>query len=96
MLTFVVLLVGATIAVAEVPEILTLTDDISNDCEFVQITRPSSSRCRATNSTPKAIPAPVMFTGVPGDRRACTSNFLSSPSSKSPGSLLLLLVTQRK
>jgi len=96
MLTVAVILLGATLAVGEAPEILTLTDDVSNDCESVQITRPSSRRRLVEDSPGQAIPAPVMFTDSPDDRGASAHNFLSSPSSRSAGSLLLLLVTQRK
>jgi hypothetical protein len=96
MLSIVVLLVGGLMAVNEAPGILILDDDISNDCEAVQVTRRDPRGCIVADSTGQAVPARVLFSNSPSNGRGSTPNSLFSSSSRSPGSLLLMLVTQRK
>jgi hypothetical protein len=95
MLTVAVLLVGALMTVSEAPEILTLTDDASNDYLSISIGRVSPRTSIVKDATDRAISPHVLF-GVPsGERDVAAHSFLLSRSSKSPRSLLLLLVTQR-
>ena len=49
MLTIAVLLIGGLMAVSEAPEILTLTDNVTNDCESVQIAQHGARRCIVEN-----------------------------------------------
>jgi hypothetical protein len=94
MLTVLVLLVGGLMAVSEAPEILTLSDNVSNDCETVEITRPSARKCAVTDSPRKITPGqPLLSSPAVGD---AVAHELMSPSSRSSRGLLLLLVTQRK
>lgn len=95
-LTFAVFLVAALLSISEAPEILTLTDDISNDCESVQITSQSSRQCIVKESADQVVPAPAPFSDSASDRRASVYNSPWSLSSLSTDTLLLLLVTQRK
>jgi hypothetical protein len=96
MLTVTVLLVGALMAISEAPEILTLTDNVTNDYVTVQSGQAIPARDTIKNTTHHVIPADVVF-GVPFDvRNSLAHNFLRSASSKAPRSLLLLLVSQRK
>lgn len=92
MLTIAVLLVGGLMALSEAPEILTLTDNVSNDCESVQVAGQSRQRCLVEDSTGKVSHGRVLSSGD----RGSAQSFLSSPSLESSRSLLLLLVTQRK
>ena len=94
MLTILVLLVGGLMAGSEAPEILTLSDDVSNDCELVQVTCPSARKCAVMGPTRKLTPGHVLPSDpVMGD---AVAHRLMSPSLRSSRSLLLLLVTQRK
>lgn len=90
----VVLLVGGLMAVSEAPELLALTDNVSNDCESVQIVRPGARGCLSTHSTREITP-PQTFPGASASSKAValSLSFLSSGSTRS---LLALLVTQRK
>ena len=96
MLTIAVLLIGGLMTVSEAPEILTLTDNVTNDCESVQIAQHGARKSIVENATGKTIPAQVLFSISDEDREISAQNFLRSPSAKSPRSLLLLLVSQRK
>jgi len=96
MLTIVVLLVGALMAVSEAPEILTLTDNTSNDYLSVQIRRVSPRTSLVKDVTHEATSPHVLFGAPYGERDVAAHSFLLSRSSTSPRSLLFLLVTQRK
>jgi hypothetical protein len=96
MLTFALLLVSGLMTFSEAPEILTLADDTSNDCEWVQIAPQSRPKCNVKDSTGQATPGQVQVNRFAGAREASVRGFLSSPSSRSTRSLLLLLVPQRK
>ncbi len=96
MLSIMVLLVGGLMAVNEAPEILTLTDDMANDCETIQVTRQGGRRSVVGDSTRQATPAPLLASAAGGNGRGSKPNSLSPKSSQSPCSLLLMLVTQRK
>jgi hypothetical protein len=95
-MTITVLLVGALMAISEAPEILTLTDNVTNDYVTVQSGQAIPARGTIKNTTHHVIPADVVFS-VPFDvRDSLAHNFLRSASSKAPRSLLLLLVSQRR
>jgi hypothetical protein len=94
--TFAVFLLATLMAVSEAPEILSLTDDVSNDCESVQIERQSPRRCIVEDSTRQATSSWVLFSLSTRENDALAHNFLLSSSSRSPDSLLLLLTLQRK
>ena len=96
MLTVVVLLVGALMAVSEAPEILTLTDNASNDYLSVRIGRVSPRTSIVKDATHEATSPHVLFGAPYGERDVAAHSFLLSRSSTSPLSLLLLLVTHRK
>lgn len=94
MLTVAVLLVGALMAISETPEILTLTDDTSNDCESVQILEVTQSGCafqKSANPPPARLPLRP-FAGA----RNVTVHNLSLSLARSPRTLLVLLMLQRK
>jgi len=95
MLTFAVVLVAALMAVNEVPELLTLTDNVSNDYVSVR-TETESPRHRLVKERTRQLTATSVIFNAPVRLRAATAcNFLFSSTAKSPRSLLLLLVTQR-
>ena len=96
MLTVAVLLVGALMAVSEAPEILTLTDNVSNDCVWVQTAQGSARHCVVKDPT-RHPPSGRSVYGPPGEGRdGLTQDSLHVTSSKSPRTLLSLLVSQRK
>jgi hypothetical protein len=94
-LTIAILLVGTMIAVSEAPEILTLTNDVSNDCELIQMARQSPRRCIVKSSIGQENPAQALLVGSPSNSHARTHKFLWSSPSRSIRCLLLLLVTLR-
>lgn len=94
--TFAVFLLATLMAVSEAPEIFSLTDDVSNDCESVQVERQSPRRYIVEDSTRQATPSWVLFSLSTGENEALAHNFLLSSSSRSPNNLLLLLTLQRK
>jgi hypothetical protein len=94
--TFAVFLLATLMAVSEAPEIFSLTDDVSNDCESVQVERQGPRRCIVEDSTRQATPSLVLFSLSTRENDALAHNFLMSFSSRSPNSLLLLLTLQRK
>jgi len=95
-LSIAVLLVGGLMAFSEVPEILTLTDNVSNDCESVRVAHRTSHPGLIKDPTRQAAPAHAFFSASNEDRDTSAHNFLRSPSAKAARSLLLLLVSQRK
>ncbi len=95
MLTFGVVFVAALMAVNEVPELLTLTDDVTNDFVSVRAERVSPHFRVVKDPARQLAAAPVVFNLPVRLRVATASNFLVSSTAKSPRSLLLLLVTQR-
>jgi hypothetical protein len=95
MLTFGVVLVAALMAVNEVPELLTLTDNVSNDYVSVRAETESPRRDVIKDSTRHLTVAPMVSNPTVRLRVATACNFLFSLTAKSPRSLLLLLVTQR-
>ena len=95
LLTILVLVVSGLMAVSEAPELLTLSDDVSNDCESVEVSRSNLCRDTIKKSTRPIIPAQALFAG-PAIVEAVPHNLLSPASVRSTRSLLLLLVTQRK
>ena len=96
MLTFGVVLVAALMAVNEVPELLTLTDNVSNDYVSVRIGTESPRQGVVKDQTRQVTAAPVVFNLPVRLRVATACNFLFSTPARSPRGLLLLLVTQRK
>jgi len=95
MLTFVVVLMAAMMAANEFPELLTLTDNTTNDYVSVQRRSDNSQQIVIQRSTTQLTAVPVAFNPPVGLLVTADSNFLLSPAAKSPGGLLLLLVTQR-
>ncbi len=95
-LTIAVLVVGALMTVSEVPEILALTDDISNDYELAVIGRQSWRRCMVEDSTRRVTSAHVLFPASDEDHDAFAHKFLLPPSSTFPRNQLLTLMSQRK
>jgi len=95
MLTFVVVLMATMMALNEFPELLTLTDNVSNDYVSVRIQSEISHHYVAKDFGNQPTAVPVIFNPPVQMRVAAASNFLLSPEAKAPGSLLLLLVTQR-
>jgi hypothetical protein len=95
MLTITVMLVGVLMAVSEAPEILTLTDNVANDCESVQIKRVSGNKCLVKASTFKVVLARALFS-APVRADLIARSLAVSVSSRSTRSLLLMLVTQQK
>jgi hypothetical protein len=95
MLTFVVLLAAAMMAVNEFPELLTLTDNTSNDYVSVRIGYERARPGVVKDPVPQATAAPLVFTAPVGLCVTAASDFLRSSTAKSPRSLLLLLVTHR-
>jgi len=93
MLAFAVLLVSGLMAISEAPEILTLTDNVANDCESVQVVR--QNRPQGEDSIGQMTSERAPISAYTSDRGG-TQRFLSSPPRQSSPSLLLLLVTQRK
>jgi len=93
-LTFSVMLIGALMMVSEAPEILTLTDNVGNDCESVQIVNLSRRRCPAENLTSLVVPALRPSAARPAEIGVQTAEL--SPASRSPRGVLLLTMTQRK
>jgi len=93
LLTVTVLLLGTLMAVSEAPEILTLTDNTSNDYEVaVEIARAHrpdlpDGNARIANSTAAA--------SEPGCQAPLRESCLSLPV-RTGSTLLLLLTTQRK
>src|ERR1035437_1560025 len=96
MLTVAVLLVRALMGVSEAPEILTLTDNASNDYLAVRIERVSARASIVKDATHEATSPHVLFGAPYGDRDVAAHSLLLSRSSTSPRRLFLLLVTQRK
>ena len=94
--TIAVLLVGGLMAFSEVPELLSLTDNVSNDCESVRVAHLTSNSGVIKDPTRQATSAHTLFSASVEDRDTSTHNFLRSPSAKAARSLLLLLVSQRK
>ena len=95
MLTFVAVLTAAMMAANEFPELLTLTDNVSNDYVTVCTRAESAPQVAIKRPAGQLTAAPVALCPPVGLRLAAASNFLISSTAKSPRSLLLLLVTQR-
>jgi hypothetical protein len=95
MLTFGIVLMAAMMAFNEFPELLTLTDNVTNDYVSVRSRSESSHQIVVQESTDQLTAVPMVFNPPVQLRVAADSNFLLSPAAKSPGGLLLLLVTQR-
>jgi len=95
MLTFGVVLVAALMAVNEVPELLTLTDNVTNDYVSVRVERVSPHFRVVKDPAYQLTAASAVFSLPVRLRVATASNFLFSSTAKSPRSLLFLLVTQR-
>jgi len=92
--TFAAVLVAVLMAFSEFPELLTLTDNVTNDYTL----RIGSERPHAgvVKDSRREATAPPVVPGLPVRLRVATiANFLHSPAAKSPRGLLLLLVTQR-
>ncbi len=96
MLAVAAMLVATLMAFSEAPEILTLSDKVSNDCEAVQVARTGRRSCLVEDSTHAVNPAIVQLGPPAHHGDACTLNCPLSPPFRGSASLLLLLVTQRK
>lgn len=95
MLTFGLLLMAALMAANEFPELLTLTDNTSNDYLSVRTRGENGPHVIVKRPSGQFRAEPVLFRPPAQSRVAAASNFLISSTAKSPRSLLLLLVTQR-
>jgi hypothetical protein len=95
MLTFGIVLMAAMMAFNEFPELLTLTDNVTNDYVSVRSRSESSHQIVVQKSSGQLTAVPAVFNAPVQLRVAAASNFLISATAKSPRSLLLLLVTQR-
>jgi hypothetical protein len=95
MFTFGIVLMAAMMALNEFPELLTLTDNTTNDYVSVQRRSDSSHQIVVQRSAAQLTAAPAVFNPPVQLQVLAASNFLLSPAAKSPGGLLLLLVTQR-
>ena len=95
MLTFGVVLVAALMAVNEIPELLTLTDNVTNDYVSVRAETENPRNGVVKQPTCQRTDGSVVFNPAVRLRVATACNFLFSSTAKSPRSLLLLLVTQR-
>jgi len=95
MLGLAVVLMAAMMALNEVPELLTLTDNTTNDYVSVQKRSDSSHQVVVQRSAAQVTATPAVVHPPIQSEVLAASNFLLSPAAKSPGGLLLLLVTQR-
>jgi hypothetical protein len=95
MLAIAVLLTGGLMVLSQTSEILSLSDNVSNDCEATQIVRRSQQQCVVEDSSAQTTAGGTIFSASSRDRGEIRS-FLSSSFPHSSSSLLLLLVTQRK
>jgi hypothetical protein len=95
MLTFGVVFVAALMAVNEVPELLTLTDNVTNDFISVRVERVGPHYGVVKDPARQLLAVPSVFNLPVRLHIATASNFLLSSTAKSPRSLLLFLVTQR-
>jgi hypothetical protein len=83
-------------ALSEAPEILALTDNASNDYLAVRMGRVSQRTSVVKEPTHQVTPQHLVVGMSKGERDVAAHSFLLSRYTKSPRSLLLLLVTQRK
>ena len=95
MLTFGIVLLAAMMAFNELPELLTLTDNVNNDYVSVRSRSESPHHIVVQKSKGQLAAVPVVFSPPVQLRVAADSKFLLSATAKSQRSLLLLLVTQR-
>jgi hypothetical protein len=95
MLTFGVVLMAVMMAFNEFPELLTLTDNVTNDYVSARSRSDTSRQIVAQKSPGQLTAVPAVFNPPVRLRVAAASNFLLSTAAKAPGSLLLLLVTRR-
>lgn len=94
-LSFAVMLMAAMMAANEFPELVTLTDNTTND--YVSVLRQSNDQPPIVirDPTGQLTAAAVVFNLPARLRAAADSSFLLSPTAKSPNRLLQLLATQR-
>ena len=85
---------AALMAVSEMPELLTLTDDVSNDYVFARVGF-ESPRPGAVKAPSKATVASAAFNLPVRLLATVASNSLISPAAKALRGLLTLLVTFR-
>lgn len=90
-----VFVVCLLVGVREAPETLRLLDDVSNDCELIGSGQEASSRSTSRPDAVVGTSAANRSSLLAGNRRvnlrSCTT-----PPSKDPRSILLLLTLQRK
>jgi hypothetical protein len=92
-LRFAVMLMAAMMAANEFPELLTLTDNTTND--YVSVLSQSNGQPPIRDPAGQLTAAAVVFNLPARLRAAADSGFLLSPTAKSPNRLLQLLATQR-
>jgi len=94
-LTFAVLLMAAMMAVNEFPELLTLTDNTSNDYVTVRTGGENAHHVFLKRTAGQQTTGRVELSSPARLHVALDPNFVVSPTAKSPRGLLMLLVTQR-
>jgi hypothetical protein len=94
-LSFAVMLMAAIMAANELPELLSLTDNTTNDYVFVRSQSHGQPPVVVKDLAGQLTAAPVVFSLPVRLRAAADSSFLRSPTAKSPNILLLLLAMQR-
>ena len=95
-LVFGVLLVGLLAAASEIPEILTLTDNVANDYVSVRVKPDTIGQSTVKYPFPPVAFAPALASGTRHALEAKAGYVLSSVSVYPSYDLLLLLSTQRK
>jgi len=96
MLMFGVLLVGLLAAVSELPEILTLTDNVSNDYISVKVRPDTLDQHSLKGPSRQAALAPMLSATVDSRRESAVWYSLASAAVHPSRDLVVLLATQRR